>query len=564
MSDWQRPDGPGAAEDPNDLGVAPPEVSLETTGEIRRRGVGARLAAALLGGILLLGGVGFAATQLGSDDRTAEEAVTDFFAAISDEDVLGVLATLDPGERDALAEPMADLFEELERLEVLDEAFDPADVSGVDLRFDDLAFHTEPVRDDLVRVYLVGGQASFSLDADDLAIGDFVTDTLERFGVDHTGFQESDTTTFDATLDEFLAVRRGAEGWRVSIAYTAAEAARIESDLPAPDLTRALSPIGAETPEAAVEGVVRAMADLDLAGVVARLSPAEMGALQEYWSLLADDAEAVATAGFELDVRDLSLRSETDGDRARVYVDGFDVEVTADGMRLGLTYADGCLTYYGDLDQLGMGTFGEEPMCADDMDALFDESFGSSGLEDMGISVPTFDPVRTPDSFLVARRVGGDWYLAPVSTITQAAVEGLRVIDRSHLDALAEMAESFVTAFTGPGAFGGPMTIEEFDELGTIEELEEFEELGSFDPYAGFPRPGDSVEPPAPQVWDALIAEVTAYTADADQARCVLESLQARATTGQLYEIHDFVLYDAPISGPAEELFYAVLDSCAV
>lgn len=559
MSDWQRPEGHEPHDEPLDPGVPTPTVSLETGGEIRRHGIGARAVAAVLGAVLLIGGVGFAATQFGSDDRTPEEAVTEFFDAISDEDVLGVLATLDPGERDALAGPVTDLVGELERLEVLDD-FDLHGVSGVDLRFDDLAFHTEPVHEDLVRVYLVGGQASFSFAAGDLAIGDFVTDTLERFGVDHTGFEESDTTTLDGALDEFLAVRRGTDGWRVSIGYTAAEAARIESDLPLPDPSQALSPIGAETPEDAVEGVVRALAGLDLAGVVARLSPGEMGALQEYWPLLADGTTAVDGAGVDIDVRDIDLRADTEGDRARVYVDGFDVELTADGMHLGIAYVDGCLTYSGDLEQIGMSGFGDKPMCADDMEALFEESFGTSGLEDMGIEVPTFDPVRTPEGYVVARRVGNGWYLAPVSTAADAVVEGLRALDRSHLDAFVDMAEDMVELFTGPGAFGGPTTIEEFEEFGTVEELEGL----SFDPYEGFPRPGDSSAPPAPEVWDALTAEAKVATADAAQAQCVLESLQGQATTSQLYEIHDLAVFGVPVSAEAEHLLDSVRSSCGV
>ncbi len=437
-----------------------PTVSLESSAEVRRRGIGARAVAAVLGVVLLLGGVGFAAAQLGADDRTPEEAVGEFFQALSDEDVLGVLATLDPGERDALAQPVQDLFDELERLEVLDGSFDPSAVGGVDLNFDGMTYEQEPVRDDLARVRILGGQVSYTVDGASLPLGDFVRDTLDRFGVDLSDASGSDSSTIDAGSEDFLAVRRGPDGWRVSIAYTVAEAARLDAGAPVPDPAAALTPIGADSPEAAVDGVVRAMAALDLPGVVARFSPDELRALQEYWPLVGADALPDASElGMQVDVRSLDLRSETDGDRARVYVDGFDVGMTVDGSHLDLTYADGCVTYEGDLDRLGLDpSKAGEPVCPDDMDSFFQDSMGTSGLDGLGIDPPSFGPVRTPDGYVVADKVDGTWYVAPVNTVANGMVELLRAIDRSHLDAVVDMVDGFFTSFENAMTFDGQGT----------------------------------------------------------------------------------------------------------
>ena len=440
-----------ASDEPSELRDAGgvPTVSLESSAEVRRRGIGARAVAAVLGVVLLLGGVGFAAAQLGADDRTPEEAVGDFFRALSDEDVLGVLATLDPGERDALAQPVQDLFDELERLEVLDTSFDPGHIGGLDLRFDDMQYREEPVRDGLVRVHLVGGQMSYSLDGGSFPIGDFVRDTLDRFGVDLSEVQQSDSNAVEGNPEDFLAVRRGPDGWRVSIAYTVAEGARIDAGAPVPDPAAALTPIGAASPEAAVEGVVRAIAALDVPGVVARFSPDELRALQEYWPLVgAETMPDPSDLGVQVDVRSLDLRSETDGDRARVYVDGFDVGVTAEGSHLDLTYADGCVTYEGDVDQLGLDpSKAGEPVCPDDMEKLFEDSMGTSGFEAPVIDPSSFGPIRTPDAYVVTEKVDGQWYVAPVNTAANGIIEGLRAIDRSHLDAIVDMIDGFFSSF---------------------------------------------------------------------------------------------------------------------
>src|SRR5690606_36910353 len=133
-------------------------VALESETEVRSGGMGGRLVAGALGVLLLGGGIAFAATQAGSDAGASdpEGAVTELFDAIADEDVLVVLATLDPGERDALSDPVEDLFEQLERLEVLDDSFELDGVQGIDLEFEDLTFRNEPVREDRARAYLTG------------------------------------------------------------------------------------------------------------------------------------------------------------------------------------------------------------------------------------------------------------------------------------------------------------------------------------------------------------------------------------------------------------------------
>lgn len=110
-------------------------LTLDTESEVTTKsGIGGRVVAGVAGIVLLVAGTAFAVTQLGSSGpSTAEEAVAELFDAASDEDLLGLMAALDPGERDALRGPVEDLFGELERLEVLDDSFE-LDADGVPTR----------------------------------------------------------------------------------------------------------------------------------------------------------------------------------------------------------------------------------------------------------------------------------------------------------------------------------------------------------------------------------------------------------------------------------------------
>lgn len=473
-----------------------PTLTIESEAPVRRGGIGGRFVAGIVGALVLVGGVGFAATQLGSgSDRTPEQAVEELFDAIGDEDVLGVLATLDPGERDVLTSRVERFFGELERLEVLDGSFELSGVRGVDLEFSDLTFRTEQVRDDLVRVYLTGGTASYAVNTDELPVGDFLVDTFERFGVEYRGHQDSDSDTLtpDEADDTFLVVRDGGDGWRVSIGYTAVEAARAQMGTPAPAAGAGLAPIGADSPEAAVEGFLQAATALDVEGMVARLSPNELRALHDYWPVLVPQG---GLDGFtdqldvELELVDLALRSETDGDRAQVFIDRIGLDVTADGETGGGTIADGCITLRGiaqdALVELGVDD-PSAPLCQDDLQDLAAEAMEAMG----GVSAAGFlgpdtflaDPgAEAPTIGITAEKVDGAWFVAPIGTFADSGLAVLEVIDRDDLDAAVDAFESFFGGgFLGSGMVGagfvppgmvGDEVVEEFDAVGEPLELE--------------------------------------------------------------------------------------------
>ncbi|WP_436794453.1 hypothetical protein [Actinospongicola halichondriae] len=556
--------GPTGEDDP--IGAVPPPppppqqpiesiLTLESESEVTSSsGFGGRAVAGIVGVLLLVGGTVFAVTQLGSSGPgSAEEAVADLIDAASDEDMLGMMAALDPGERDALRGPVEDMFGELERLEVLDDSFDLAGVNGLDLEFADVTYRTEPVREGLARVYLTGGTVTTSIDSDQLPIGDFISDTVERFGGEIGGFRDSTSSEINDE-DVFLVARDGGDGWRVSIGYTVAEVARLEAGQPLP--TAPIEPVGADSPEAAVQGMVDALADLDLRDAVARLSPNEFAALQDYADLFLAEAQAEADAmseDFELTIDDLELRSDTSGDTATVFVDSGALTFSADGEEFSASFDDECFTIEGDIDGFEDSPFADGPVCADDLEDLSNEMFGGGfdfGLGDeMDADPIEFPEIDTPEIGITTQRVDGKWFVAPVATGLDATVSGLEVLERSHLDAIVDMVEQLFLGF------------EQSFEDG-FSDFEEFEDFG--EPIDGETFPTTTYVPGTQGGFideEALNEFLLAFTGDQETAACMRAELTL-VDPWIVAELVDSYTFDYEPSPEAQDAFFAAGDVC--
>ena len=120
------PAGPPPNTPPFETASAPPSR--------RRKGV---LIAAVVTVLAVGGAATFAATQMAGSNAggaaSAQEVGEQVLAAIENEDVLGILDLLMPGEREVFKQPAIDFVSELSRLEVLSPAADLAKIEGVDL-----------------------------------------------------------------------------------------------------------------------------------------------------------------------------------------------------------------------------------------------------------------------------------------------------------------------------------------------------------------------------------------------------------------------------------------------
>jgi hypothetical protein len=387
-----------------------------------RRGPG-RIIAALVAAVAVVAGGLFAAGALTGGGNTPEDAVRDLFAAIEREDVLGALAQLDPGERDAVEGSLEQLTAELNRLGILEGA-SLAKIDGIDFRFDDLEYRTTDVRDGLATVR-VRGRSTSKVVGRDLPLGEFVR---ELVGDEIDELDEVDSDDFTDEDDLFATVKRG-DTWYVSIGYSVAESARRDADLSIRDLGDGVTPRGADTPEDAVRRFFGAFAELDVRGMIELLPPGEMSALHDYAGMFLSDAEASVEdleGAFSLSFPGLELQAHTDGDRSRVAVVKTGVEASFGEM--SFRYEDGCA-------EVAMPGGGEPVrVCNDDDPAKALEALGLGELQPPKLS---FEDKR-PDLGFITVRVDGLWYVSPLRTWLDNGVAVVKLFERRDLEALKD------------------------------------------------------------------------------------------------------------------------------
>ena len=203
--------------------------------------------------LAVAGGGAFAVSRALSEPAGAqspEEAVNQLFVAVENEDLIGLTEMMLPSERESMVEPMIDLFGELERLELLDEDYDPAKAAdaadGLDFTVTGLEFTTTSIGDGVARARLTSGVVRVTGDVDDIPFGDRADSEL---GADVLGeVIDEEVVDFSKEQDaEFVIVEEDGS-WYLSFWYTVAEAARAESNEPVPSFGAGVVPVGADSP----------------------------------------------------------------------------------------------------------------------------------------------------------------------------------------------------------------------------------------------------------------------------------------------------------------------------
>lgn len=448
----------------------PPASAVVATGVVeptlppQRRWTG-RLVA-LGAAALLVGGGGYLAINAGASDGGAdspEAAVEGVFDALADEDLIGAATYVEPLERETMVEAGFDVVEELVRLDVFSDELDLASVPGFDFEFADLEVTATEVRPGLAHVFLTGGEAFASIDGSQFPLGSLITD---RVDADTFSIQESTSGPIRATETPIVAVERDGR-WYLSLWYSVAENARMALDQPIPEPAGVPVPVGGATPEEAIEAMVAATFELDLATMIGMLDPEEAAALYDYAPLFLDDAQQAVDdllaeadeAGWQWESPELQLRAETDGSLSTVHVDwlsftaggpegSVDVMYTADETQVDIDVDDtsvviliegDCVTITVDEGD-GPET---ETACADD---LVEEA----GLE--ALTTGAFADLRTAAvPGMVVREVDGRWYVSPLRTGSAAVLGVLRTIEP---DGLAESVDALIEFAEDPFALG--------------------------------------------------------------------------------------------------------------
>ena len=227
MSDggiWQPPQ-PGAT--PAEIPVT--AIELEPRAPAPKKRSTGVVIAGVVGAAAIAAGAVFGITRLSSDDNSggaasAEEAGLALLTALENEDVLGIVDVLLPGERETLRDPVTDLTAELQRLEVLSDDADLSAVSGVDIVLENEQARADATNvDDIVNVDITASGTG-SVDGEELPIGDLVLDNIDTdlSDLDTEGSAEEGEDELDFRL---TAVEEDGR-WYLSLFHSIAETIR--------------------------------------------------------------------------------------------------------------------------------------------------------------------------------------------------------------------------------------------------------------------------------------------------------------------------------------------------
>ena len=450
-----------------DLGAGAPPVDPAPPAKRSRSKV---LVGAAVVGVLAVGAAGvFAVQNIGGDSSkggaaTPEELGTALMTTIENEDVLGMIDVLSPGERDVFRQPMIDLVSELTRLEVLAPEADLGKIEGFDVVLENEVVAPESTNvPDIVNIRMTA-DSTVTVDGAAVPVGSLVTDNMDAADVDEMrGQSETTEEPFDGTL---AAVQLDGR-WYFSLFFTAAEELRqdaaSEGDMLIP--VEGIGAVGAESPEAAMNQLLDSVQALDLRLMMQTLNPGEAAALQRYAPLFLSDAEAAlddVPLTWQITTRE--VRVEGDGDTRTAFIDALAIEGDIDGEAFSVSIDGDCFTAEAageSIEQCAGDAIANEQVDEflvdlPDIKAFIDAvSEAFADVEPIGVELRQFD---------------GQWYVSPISTYSEAILKVLRALDREEIDRLIDLGEAaFTEGFDSVlGGFGSTDDLfpdESFDDM---------------------------------------------------------------------------------------------------
>jgi len=448
------------------FGVPPagpsPQMNFGTPEQPRRRRSKVAVGGALVG-IVALGAAGvFAVGQFGDDDgggAASPEAVgVDLMKAMEQEDVLGMVDLLLPGEREVFREPLVDIASELSRLDILAADASLGDLSGLDLDMADEAVSVEATNVDDIANITMSASLTVALDGEQLPVGEFITDLAgDDFDL---GELDQPATTEDFLLPMTVVEEDGR--WYLSVFHTAAESVRAEFGDPIPDV--GLEPRGGDTPEGAVGALLDGVEQLDLGKVIAAINPDEAAALHRYAPLFLDSI-APLTDDIGLDWQVTRTEYDVVGNDSKRFVTITDLRIdgTLEGSPFAIELANGCFVFEATepgaeqrIDTCDLADATGDTQRASDV--LLGTSFDIEGLTD--VFERAFADYAPPG--LTVQEVDGQWFVSPIGSGFDQTLALLRALDRNELDELVDATTTFVEQVStefgelfDPGALGG-------------------------------------------------------------------------------------------------------------
>jgi hypothetical protein len=411
---------------------------------------------AIVGVTALVAAGAFAVVKITGNDSdggaaSPSDVGTSLTTALDNEDFLGVIDLLLPGERDTFREPMIEYVDHLSRLEILSPDADLSKIGGLDIQFTDVTVREEPTNvADISNIYL-SGSSTVSVDGDAVPLGDLLIDELfdgERPDMD----TEPESSEFEDT--RLTVVERDGR-WYLSAFYSVAEQARTDAssdDIP----ETGVEPAGADSPEGALDQLFDAVSTLDLEGMIATLDPSEAEAMQRYAPLFLDEAQSeLDDAGIDWSISDTAYTVTGEGSRRSVAVDALTFDATiADLGTIRAELADGCVTATADLD----GQTEEVSWCTDD---ATDSVFEGMGIGDDEAAIRLFEVLD--EAFadyepggVAVHEVDGAWYVSPIRSYFDIFNDLLGALDADELRDIVDAGSDFVDSLVDD--FGDPFS----------------------------------------------------------------------------------------------------------
>jgi hypothetical protein len=485
------------------------------------------------------------------------ELGAELMTAIEHEDVLGMVDTLLPGERDVMRDPLVELVSELTRLDVLSDGADLSSIAGFDVELDGEAVTARGTNvDDIVNVDM-RAEATVTVDGSVVPLGELVTDNMEPADVtEMRDTVETSTEDFDVTL---TAVEQDGQ-WYFSLFHTVAEQLRGQSE-PMPDVpVEGIGAAGADSPEAAFDQMLDDFVTLDVPGLIRGLNPGEAAALQRYAPLFLDEVDAAIAElpGFQISVDSRDIRVEGDGDTRTVFVDAMALSGsfgdTGDQVRFQVGFEGDCVHASVEGDAIESDEFEEcvgSLAAQPELEAALEEAPEVAELvAAVEAAFADIEPVG-----LELRQYEGGWYVSPMATGTEALLKFLRALDRQEVDQLIELGAASAEQFLDL-ALGGMLGVDEGWSEYPIDDLSSGQ-YSSDESYSSDVSFGVDTDPSVAEsderTWERCYEE-----ADADDA---VACFQQYIATGEIDEAFIPVALRYPECGYAEvswsdELYY--------
>ena len=420
-------------------------------------GGGGRSRKVLIGGVvgvLAIGAAGvFAVTQMSGDNTggaaSPQELGDAMMESIAQEDFLGVIDLLLPGERETFGEPLSELVAELQRLEVVSDGASLEGIDGFDVALEERSVEVATTNVDDIANITMTADATVTVNGDELPVGELLTDNFGDVFDEIEGVEETDSGLEFAL--PVTAVEQDGR-WYVSAMYTTAETARQRAgfdEIP----VEGIAPKGGGSPEGAVDVLLDGVEQLDLSAVIGAINPNEAEALQRYAPLFLGEAQdaldelpvAMEFTGTEYEVSGSGSTRSVILTAAQLAGEFRDPNgESSETVPFTLDYADGCYRAETQGESIDTCADGETGDLGDVEDLLAefgaDEAFGE--LHDIWDDI--LSDYEQPG--VTVKQVDGEWYVSPIATSFDQFFAVSHALDRDELeraaDAIAEAAAS--------------------------------------------------------------------------------------------------------------------------